>query len=107
MTFAAGNMRSSKVRFILLYLRKWDHQPQRWTRGWRTTILVQRNHVRLLPKKNPGLKSRMDEALNEPYAGARIEATVQSKLDERSFLARCPYSWQQIMDRAVDWPPSA
>ena len=47
------------------------------------------------------------EAVSDAYADARIEAAAQSRLDERAFPARCPYSWQQIMDRAVDWPPNA
>ena len=34
---------------------------------------------------------------------ARIEAAAQTRLDERGLPARCPYSWQQIMDRAVEW----
>ncbi len=33
----------------------------------------------------------------------RLSAVVE----ERSVPARCPYSWQQIMDRAVAWPPNA
>jgi hypothetical protein len=97
----------SALRLILLHLLKWDHQPTRRTRSWRASILVQRNHVRRVLKKNPGLKSRVEEAVSDAYADARIEAAAQSKLDERGFPARCPYSWQQIMDRAVDWPPNA
>ena len=97
----------SALRIILLHLLKWDHQPQRRTRGWRASIMVQRNHVRRVLKKNPGLKSRVDEAVGNAYADARIEAAAQSRLEERSLPARRPYSWQQIMDRAVDWPPNA
>jgi Domain of unknown function DUF29 len=97
----------SALRIILLQLLKWDHQPQRRTRSWRASILVQRNHVRRVLKRNPGLKSRIDEAMSDAYADARIEAAAQSKLDDRGFPARSPYSWQQIMDRAIDWPPSA
>src|SRR4051812_27068174 len=33
----------SALRIILLHLLKWDHQPKRRTRGWRASILVQRN----------------------------------------------------------------
>lgn len=97
----------SALRIILIHLLKWDHQPQRRTRSWRASILVQRNHVRRLLKKNPGLKARIEEAVSEAYADARIEAAAQSRLDERSVPTRCPYSWQQFMDRAVEWPSNA
>src|SRR5437870_7984656 len=33
------------LRIILLHLLKWDHQPERRSRNWRSSILVQRNHV--------------------------------------------------------------
>ena len=98
---------ASALRIILIHLLKWDHQPQRRSRGWRASILVQRNHVRRVLKKNPSLKVRIEEAVGEAYADARIEAAAQSRLEERGFPARCPYSWQQIMDRAVEWPPNA
>src|SRR5262245_54901264 len=84
----------SALRIILLHLLKWDHQPQRRTRGWRASILVQRNHVRRVLKKNPGLKSRVEEAVTDAYADARIEAAAQSRVDDRRFPARRPYSWQ-------------
>jgi len=96
----------SALRIILLHLLKWDHQPKRRSRSWRASILVQRNHVRRVLKKNPGLKSRVEEALGDAYADARIEAAAQSRLDDRSFPARCPYSWDAIMERAVPWPPA-
>jgi Domain of unknown function DUF29 len=98
---------ASALRIILIHLLKWDHQPQRRTRSWRASILVQRNHVRRVLKKNPALKARVEEAASEAYADARIEAAAQSRLEERSLPARCPYSWQQIMDRAVEWPPNS
>jgi hypothetical protein len=97
---------ASALRIILVHLLKWDHQAQRRTRSWRASILVQRNHVRRVLKKNPGLKARVEEAVSEAYADARIEAAAQTQLDERGLPARCPYPWQQIMDRAVEWPPT-
>jgi hypothetical protein len=94
----------SALRLILLHLLKWDRQPERRSRSWWASISVQRNRVRRVLKKNPGLKPPIEEALNDAYADARIEATAQTRLDERSFSVRCPYSWQQIMERPVTWP---
>jgi hypothetical protein len=94
----------SALRLILLHLLKWDHQPTRRSRSWRASILVQRNHVRRVLKKNPGLKARIDEALTDAYADARIEAAAQTRLEERRFPTRCAYSWDEIMDRSISWP---
>ena len=93
----------SALRIILLHFLKWDHQPKGRSRGWRASILIQRNHVQRVLKKNPGLKPRIDEALGSTYADARIMAAAQARLDERGFPVRCPYSWQEIMERPIDW----
>ena len=96
----------SALRIILLHLLKWDHQAARRSRSWRASILIQRNHVQRVLGKNPGLKSRIEEALANAYADARILAAAQTRLEEGGFSARCPYSWQQIMQRPIDWPPA-
>jgi hypothetical protein len=96
----------SALRIVLLHLLKWDHQPKRRSRGWRASILIQRNHIVRLLKKNPGLKPRIEEALGNAYGDARIMAASQTRLDDRGFPARCRYSWQQIMERSIDWPPA-
>jgi hypothetical protein len=97
----------SALRIILVHLLKWDHQPDRRSRSWWSSITVQRNHVRRVLAKNPGLKSQVDTAVTEAYEDARIEAAAQTRLDYRGFPERCPYAWQHIMERVIDWPPLA
>ena len=97
----------SALRIILLHLLKWDHRSERRSRSWRSSILVQRNHVRRVIKKNPGLKPLVDGAVVEAYSDARLEATSETDLDEHVFPAPCPYSWQEIMERPIDWPPES
>jgi Domain of unknown function DUF29 len=94
----------SALRVILLHMLKWDHQPARRSRSWRASILVQRNQLQRLLKKNPGLKARIREALRDAYADARIMAAAQKRLDERGFPAHCPYSLQEVTDRPITWP---
>jgi hypothetical protein len=94
----------SALRIIFLHLLKWDYQPERRSRSWRASIVVQRSHLQRVLKKNPGLKPRIDEAKDHAYADARVLAGAQTRLDEAVFPARCPYSWQQTMQRPIDWP---
>ena len=94
----------SALRIILLHLLKWDHQPERRSRSWWASIRVQRNHVRRVLRKNPGLKSEVDGAVTEAYETARIEAAVQTSRDEEAFPVDCPYSWDEIMEREIPWP---
>jgi hypothetical protein len=94
----------SALRLILLHLLKWDHQPARRSRPWWSSITVQRNQVRRVLRKNPGLKSRIDEAVVDAYEDARAEAAAQTRINPATFAKRCPYSFRAIMDRAIAWP---
>lgn len=95
----------SALRIILLHLLKWDHQPERRSRSWYGSITVQRNQVRRVLRKNPGLKPHIDEAVAEAYKDARVEADVETELGDAIFPKRCPYSWDIIIDRPIEWPP--
>src|SRR5271157_2014106 len=63
----------SALRVLMLHLLKWDHQVDRRSRSWTLTVLEQRRRVQRQLRKNPGLKSRIDEAMTDAYEDARIE----------------------------------
>jgi hypothetical protein len=94
----------SALRLILLHLLKWDHQPQRPSRSWWSTIRVQRNRVERLLQDSPGLKSRRELAVGRAYEDARVEASAQTRLALKTFPAICPFSWKDIIHRPIDWP---
>ncbi len=96
----------SALRLILLHLLKWDHQRQRRSRSWQANIAIQRRHVLRVLRKNPGLKSMVDEAITDAYETARLEAAARTLLDDDAFPLECPYSWHDIMERAIAWPPT-
>src|SRR5437588_2933128 len=75
----------SALRLILLHLLKWDHQPERRSRSWRLSILVQRKHVEKVLRKNPGLKPHIQEAIGDAYDVARLEAAKQTHFNEDAF----------------------
>ena len=93
----------SAWRVILLHMLKWDHQPERRTRGWTLSIAEQRAQATYVLKDNPGLKSRLDEALERAYHGARLGAAKETKLSLRRFPERCPYNREEMLTRP--FPP--
>jgi len=95
----------SALKIILMHLLKWDHQPERRLRRWRSSILVHRRHVLKVLRKNPGLKPLVGEAVSEAYEVARIEAAGETELDEDTFPLECPYSYDELMQRPIAWPP--
>jgi len=94
----------SALRLILLPLLKWDHQPERRTRSRWASITVQRNHVRRVLRKNPGLKPHLKTATADAYEDVRIEAAAQTRISPRKFPAQSPYAWDEIMERSIEWP---
>jgi hypothetical protein len=48
----------------------------------------------------------LDEAVADGYADARIEAAAQTSLEDDLFPVDCPYTFEQIMERPIDWPPA-
>jgi hypothetical protein len=94
----------SALRVILLHLLKWDYQADRRSRSWWASINVQRNQVRRVLRKNPGLKPHVQEAIDYAYKDARALAAADTHLKPQTFPGRCPFSWQQIMERRIAWP---
>ena len=94
----------SALRVLMLHLLKWDHQPVARSRSWTMTVPEQRRRVERQLRKNPGLKSRLDEALAEAYEDARDEAASETGLPMRTFPANRPFDYAEIMERPIVWP---
>lgn len=98
------NKLESALRIILLHMLKWDHQQERRSRSWATSIRTQRSAAKYVLVDNPGLKSRKDEALGRAYERARIEAADEMACREQSLPADCPYTFDEVLTRSFEWP---
>jgi Domain of unknown function DUF29 len=94
----------SALRVLMLHLLKWDHQPDKRSRSWTMTTREQRRRVLRQLRKNPGLSSRLDEALGEAYQDARDEASAETGLPLHVFPAQRPFEYAEIMQRSIVWP---
>jgi hypothetical protein len=89
----------SALRVLLTHMLKWDYQSQRRSASWENTIAIQRNHTRRQLRKNPSLKSRVEEAVADAYSDARLIASTETALDPGRFPEECPYNWDDILSR--------
>jgi hypothetical protein len=89
----------SALRVLMLHILKWDHQASLRSRSWVLSIEEQRLEIVDVLADNPGLKSRIDEAIARAYRRARIEAARETGLDEAEFAAKCPYSFDDLISR--------
>ena len=94
----------SALRVLMLHLLKWDRQPSMRSRSWTLTIREQRRRAERQLRKNPGLKSKLDEALEGAYEDARLEAASESGLPLSVFPVRRPFEYSEIMERSIVWP---
>jgi hypothetical protein len=94
----------SALRILMLHLLKWDNLPDRRMRSWTASVREHRRRILRQLRKNPGLESRLDEALGEAYEDARDEASGETGLPLDNFPATRLYEFQELMERPVVWP---
>ena len=94
----------SAFRVLALHLLKWDHQPSMRSRSWTLTIREQRRRAERQLRKNPGLKSLVDEALEAAYEDARLEAASETGLPLSVFPVQRPFDYAEIVERSIVWP---
>ena len=98
---------TSFFRIILLHLLKWDYQPELRSRSWTVSIRIQRMAADDQIEDCPSLKPQIARLIERAYRRARIEAANETNLDEGTFPADCPYDYDTIMNRPMQWPPAA
>lgn len=97
----------SRLIQLIAHLLKWQVQHWKQTNSWRATIRVQRTAISKLLRRNPGLKSRLDEAMRESWPEARDLAIVKTDLPDEQFPEICPFSLEEVLSENFwpDFPP--
>ena len=91
-------LESQLVR-LLMHLLKWDHQPDKRTKSWSSTIKEARKQIKRLIKKHPVLKVHLEASLAECYSDAREDASEETELSLNTFPLICPYSVEEILNK--------
>lgn len=97
----------SALSVLLQHLLKWDHQPARRSRSWEITVRQQRRQVARILRENPGLRSRLSQALSDAYEDARDEALLETNLADDVLPEQCPYLFDDVMERPIVFEPPA
>lgn len=99
----AAKLRSDLSR-VLQHLLKWDFQPDRRTRSWSISIREHRRRATEHLEDGTGLKSTLTTIIERAYADGRHEALEETRLPPELIPETCPYTWDEIMTRPIDWP---
>ena len=89
----------SALRVLLTHMLKWDHQAEKRSRSWENTITEQRYRTQRQLRKNPSLKSQLNEIVHDAYLSARLAASSETEQEVDTFPAECPYDWDTILTR--------
>lgn len=93
----------SRLAVLLAHLLKWQHQPDRRTDSWVSTIVTQRTEILLLLDDSPSLRHDMDSSIEKGHRFARDRAAREMGISKDSFSKSCPYSFDQIVSEEF-WP---
>ena len=94
----------SALTIVLLHLLKWDYQPERRSRSWVNSIIEHRRRAEKQLRKNPGLESRLGEAVEDGDGYAITRCGTETDIEQEMLPRSCPYDWNEIMTREVTWP---
>ena len=93
----------SRLSLIIQHLLKWEHQPERRTYSWKTTIQTQRTKVQDLLELSPSLKSSVADLFERAYKIGRLDALLETGLDEKVLPETPEFTLAEALD--LNWPP--
>lgn len=99
----------SRLTVLLGHLLKWEYQPEKRSRSWFLTIREQRRAINRHFYRNPSLKSRIVDALEDGFEAGVDLALRETNLPLRTFPEQCPYQFEEVLannficDPSQDW----
>jgi len=93
----------NRMRVLLAHLLKWQFCPElreRCERGWRLTILEQRDRVTDDMADSPSLRPYALTVFTECYAKARLQAADEAELSPDRFPPEPTFTLDQALDPA-------
>lgn len=87
-----------RLEILLAHLLKCEHQPERHTRSWDSTIIEEREQIADILTDSPGLRAHLSDVLPRAYQHAANMAAAQTGIPRGSFAKDCPYSLAEILE---------
>ena len=91
----------SYLEILLMHMLKAKYQPAKHSKSWDLSIKNSRQKFKKVLKQNPSLKPKLAEILRDSYESARLDAALETKLDEKIFPANCPWTIDEILSEEI------
>jgi len=86
----------SRLAVLLSHLLKWTYQPDHRSRGWRATVIEQRQELNRLAGRGV-LRNHAQEVLADVYTEAVERAAAETGVARDRFPAECPYTLDELL----------
>ena len=86
----------SCLTVLLAHVPKWTYQPEKRTKSWRKTTLVQQQELADLLTSGV-LRNHAEAILNNVYVRAVERTVVETELPAATFPNKCPYDLDQLL----------
>lgn len=86
----------SRLAVLLSHLLKWTHQPDHRSRGWRATVIEQRQELNRFAGRGV-LRNHAQEVLADVYTEAVERAAAETGALRDRFPAECPYTLDELL----------
>jgi hypothetical protein len=97
----------NRLEVLLMNMLKWDSQPARRSRGWKSTMREQRNALRRLIRRSPGLKRNLEATIADVYRDAVGRAIDETGLSAETFPDELPYGVAEVLEPESEAPALA
>ena len=86
----------SRLIVLLAHVLKWLHQPEGRSRGWRATVVEQRQELEGLVGRGV-LRNHAEAVLADAYRKAVERVAAETGLASETFPAMCPYTLDELL----------
>lgn len=80
----------------------WDDRPERRTRERAIVIAEQRCAVEDRLRRSPGLRAKLDKAMQWSFHIGRLQAAADMDIEVTHFPESSPYDWEAIVSRPFE-----
>lgn len=87
----------SFLTILLIHMLKVKYQPSRHSPSWDLSIKNSKNKAKDVLKENPSLKSQLEPLLKKAYGYTRVDAAIETGLDEKIFPSLCPWKIEELI----------
>ena len=87
----------SRLRVLLIHWLKWEHQPEKRTGSWVSTLRHQRSELAEAASDSRTLRNHLVEVFDETYRKAVADAVDETGLPPETFPTICPVTLDELL----------